>query len=293
MHIHQIPDDIFPGTDALADGIIIHDYTAEVGSFKGKSILNSNAISLVIEGEKTMHFAKKVVSINNDEFHFLSASNCLATINLSPRRNFRSILIFFTDKLLLDFHLKHASLIDALRKKYIPSPESYVSFKKDPFVYNFIDSLQLLLKKNTRISKEMSVLKFEELILYLVTAYPQSTLSFEMSGKKDMEDMELRKVVESNTSYNISIEELAFLCNMSLSTFKRRFSKIYDCLPGKWLVQQKMDMAARLLEHEGEKPGNIYHLVGYENHSSFSAAFKQAYGVTPTEFQQQKLNVYQ
>jgi AraC-like DNA-binding protein len=292
MLIHNIPNDIFPETDALADGIIIHDYVAETGSFKGKSILHSNAISLVMEGEKTMHFAEKLVQVKDNEFHFLSASNCLATMSLSSRQRFRSILIFFTDKLLADFYLKHAALIAVLKEKYSPAPASYISFEKDPFVYNYIDSLQLLLKGG-RISKEMSLLKFEELMLYLLKAYPATVLSFDAVYKKDFEDMELRKVIENNTSYNISVEELAFLCNMSLSTFKRRFSRLYNIVPGKWLVQRKMEMAAHLLKHSHEKPADVYHKVGYENHSSFSAAFKQAFGVSPREFQQQKLNVYQ
>lgn len=293
MHIHSIPQDIFPGKDVLADGIMIHDYTAEVGSFKGKSILQSNAISLVIEGEKTMHFAEKVVNIKNNEFHFLSASNCLATMNLSPRQQFRSILIFFTDKLLFDFYLKHSTLITGLKEKYQPSPESYISFPKDPFTHNYINSLQLLFNSGERISKEMSLLKFEELMLYLLKTYPETILSFDATAKKNFEDMELRKVVEGNTSYNISVEELAFLCNMSISTFKRRFNKLYHTMPGKWLLQRKMEMAAHLLEHGHEKPGDVYHQIGYENHSSFSAAFRQTFGVTPKEFQQQKLNVYQ
>jgi len=79
------------------------------------------------------------------------------------------------------------------------------------------------------------------------------------------------------------------MCNMSLSTFKRRFARLYGTSPNKWLLQKRMEQAASLL-HQQEKPSQIYHKVGYENHSSFTQSFKQVYGVTPREFQQ-KVNV--
>ena len=88
---------------------------------------------------------------------------------------------------------------------------------------------------------------------------------------------------------NISLEELAFLCNVSLSTFKRRFVKIYGSAPNKWILQKRMELAKKLLHHN-EKPGEVFYKVGYENHSSFSQSFKQAFGITPKQFQMRQLN---
>ncbi|WP_317165449.1 helix-turn-helix domain-containing protein [Chitinophaga tropicalis] len=51
------------------------------------------------------------------------------------------------------------------------------------------------------------------------------------------------------------------------------------------------EQAATMLLSYREKPGEIYHKLGYENHSSFTQSFKQVYGITPSEYQQQKLNV--
>ena len=95
---------------------------------------------------------------------------------------------------------------------------------------------------------------------------------------------------KANLIKNISLEELAFLCNISLSTFKRRFEKIYGMSPSKWMLQKRMEIAKDLLQHYNEKPGEVYHQVGYENHSSFSQSFRQIFGVTPKEFQRQQLN---
>jgi AraC-like DNA-binding protein len=292
MTIFNLPQDIFPG-NKTPESIIIHEYAAPDGSFRGKSIMHTNAISLVIEGEKTMHFAETTVHIKDDTFHFLSAGNCIASMKLSKRKIFRSILIFFDNKVLDDFFVKYDSLITRLKGKHTPASEPYISLKKDAFIYNYIQSLQLMTGQGTKIPMEMKQLKFEELMLHILTRHPKALLSFRSVKSNDFDDLEIRKAVEVNFANNITIEELAFLCNTSMSTFKRRFLKIYGTSPNKWIMQRRMEMAKELLLHRHEKPGDIYHKVGYETHSSFTQAFKQVFGVTPKELQLQQLNVFE
>jgi len=287
MIVHNLPQDIFQNKREGNESLIFHHYSATVGSFKGKSILHKNAISLVISGEKTMHFANTAVYIKDNEFHFLSAGNCLASVTLSKKEIFRSILVFFDNQILTDFYLKHAITIDRLKRGRKVESEGYVSFQKDKFIYNYIDSLILLFESGEKISMEMRFLKFEELMLYLLEKHPQKILSFQSSQSKDLNDLEIRKAVEANVTNPISLEELAFLCNISLSTFKRRFQKIYGTSPTQWMVKRRMEIARNLLQHHNQKPGEVYHKLGYESHSSFAQSFKQTYGITPKEFQSQ------
>lgn len=262
-----------------------------MNSFKGKSVLHKNAISLVIKGEKTMQFAEQTVFANDRSFHFLSAGNCLASIDLSRQDLFRSILIFFDDKVLTDFYLKYGEVINDFKSRNHITVQPYVSIAKDEFVHQYIASLELMLKSNQQISKQMKNLKLEELLLYLLEKYPLSLLSFQTKKQTDFDDLQMRMIVETHAMDNLTVEELAFLCNTSLSTFKRRFAKIYNSTPNKWLLQRRMETAANLLKNHGEKPAEVFHKLGYDNHSSFTKSFKQVYGVTPKEFQLQSLNV--
>jgi AraC-like DNA-binding protein len=290
MSVTNLPHDLFP--DEKGSGhVIIHDYSAVTPSFKGKSILHTNAISLVISGEKTMHFADRAIHINNEAFHFLSAGNCLASMDLSRKGTFRSVLLFFDHKVLTAFYLKYDALIHKIKAHRSFPAEAFVSIRKDEFVRNYIESLTKMLAGGVSISPEMRLLKFEELMLHLLEHFPEQLLSFQPPEKKSQDDLDIRKAVESNITNVISIEELAFLCNISPSTFKRRFAKIYNTSPNKWFLQKRMEIAKNLLEHYHEKPGEVYHKVGYENHSSFTQSFKQVYGITPKDFQQQKMNV--
>ena len=129
-------------------------------------------------------------------------------------------------------------------------------------------------------------------MLHLLELYPAKILSFQASNNQDFDDLEIRKAVQTNIEKNISIADLAFLCNLSLSTFKRRFVKIYGTSPNKWILQRRMEMAKELLRQPGEKPGEVSYKVGYENHSSFTQSFKQAFGITPKDFQKQQLTIH-
>jgi AraC-like DNA-binding protein len=132
-------------------------------------------------------------------------------------------------------------------------------------------------------------IKLEELLLYLLHTDAAKLQSFSLIAK-DEEDMRFRKAAESHIATPISVEELAFLCNTSLSTFKRKFLKMYGTSPQRWLVRQKMQLAANLLKQPHERPGSVYEQVGYTNQSSFILAFKNAYGKTPKEYQRANLN---
>jgi AraC-like DNA-binding protein len=288
MEIFNLPYDIFPGKDVRAEDIIIHDYSVRKGSMKDRSILHTNSISLVLQGYKTMHFAEKTVSANENEIHLLSAGNCLASIDFSKQSSFRSILIFFTGKALSDFNMKYSR--QGRVKGQAVNPMPFVSLAKDDFIRNFITSLRLLIDSGQAISPEMKWLKFSELMLYLQEKFPADIQAFKATNKLGPGDVAIRTVMEANITNNLTIDELAFLCNLSVSTFKRRFAEVYGSSPNKWLLKQRMEIAARLLHHQHEKPGEVFHKVGYENHSSFSQSFKQIFGITPKEYQSQRLN---
>ena len=290
MDIINLPQDILPGERSGSESIIFYDYSPPPGRFKGKSILHKNAISLVISGEKTMHFAEKTVYARDTEFHFLSAGNCVVSMNLSMETPFRSILIFFDTALLTNFFIKYASRVNKIKDAKKNAPASYLSFTKDPFIRNFIDSLQLLLQSKEQLSTEMRLLKLEELWLYLLEKYSTRLLSFQPAPNTHSDDLVIRKVVETNVTNNVSIAEMAFLCHMSISTFKRRFIRLYGKSPNEWFLQQRMKLAKELLQHHHEKPSQVYDKVGYESHSSFSQAFRKIFGKTPSEFQLEYLN---
>jgi AraC-like DNA-binding protein len=92
--------------------------------------------------------------------------------------------------------------------------------------------------------------------------------------------------MEENYCFNLKMEEYAQLSNRSLSTFKRDFQKIYKTVPGKWLLEQRLNHAWRLLSASHKTISETTFESGFENISHFSRSFKKRFGVTPSAFKQ-------
>ncbi len=70
---------------------------------------------------------------------------------------------------------------------------------------------------------------------------------------------------------------------MSLSTFKRNFIVEYNVSPGKWFQNKRLQRAKELLEGGNLKASDVYLEIGYNNLSNFSIAFKNKFGLSPSE----------
>ena len=285
MKVYTLPDDISLDKKTPNSDIIFSHYTSLKDSVREKSHLACNAFSLVISGIKTMLFAEKAVNIKDTEIHLLSSGNCIASVSISKQKTFESILIFFTNQVLSDFYLTYAAKLNNTKKE---NPNSYLEFEKDEFINNYIQSLLLTLNKNRHFSESMKRIKLHELFLYLLENYPDKFLSFEQSASISDRELQIRKIVEANKDNNLTIDELSFLCNMSPSTFKRQFKKVYNTSPSIWLNEQRMVLASKMLNERKEKPSEVWHKLGFETHTGFTKSFKKFYGCTPKDF---KLNL--
>ncbi|MDJ1505873.1 AraC family transcriptional regulator [Xanthocytophaga agilis] len=270
----------------------IYNYVSDKKAQRNKIFLEQNLITLVEQGEKVVHYANNATIITDTQFALLSSGNCLMTEKLPVNNMYCSTMFFFDNSALTKFFIKYASLIDKISSKVGKAKEPFVVFQKDDFVRSYITSLKLIHSQTSAFSEMKLELKFEELMLHLLEKYPESILSFQLSNQNEYSDLELRKAVEQNITNNLTLEELAFLCHTSVSTFKRRFLKLYNLTPRQYFLQRKMEIASSLLL-QNENPGEVFYKVGFENHSSFSQSFKQMYGVSPKQFQQQKLTFSQ
>jgi len=119
-------------------------------------------------------------------------------------------------------------------------------------------------------------------MLYLINKYG-NTFEMYLQSLIDRDTSPFKKIVESKIHSNLKLEEIAFLCNMSLSTFKRHFINEYEMSPGKWLKEKRLQKAKETLEQGNLKPSDIYLDFGYNNLSNFSTAFKNKFGFSPSE----------
>jgi AraC-like DNA-binding protein len=266
------------------DPISVFSYNSHVSNLKAKIKLQQNLFSFLLEGEKTVHYAGTQVNIKPHQFLLLAAGNCLMSEKMATKGGrYRSILMSFDNSILADFFTRYPQVGKAASGKMREVP--FLLFEKDAFLVNFTESLGCMLASGQRVSASMRRIKLEELLLYLSENHPGQIQKLQNVCLQAEEDMLIRQAATANIENNITVEELAFLCNTSLSTFKRKFAKIFGTSPNKWLLEKRMQKAAQMLRQGKYKASEIYFELGYENLSSFIQSFKQVHGITPRQYQ--------
>lgn len=82
----------------------------------------------------------------------------------------------------------------------------------------------------------------------------------------------------------LSIEELAKSCCYSLSTFKRRFSELYNLPPHRWILRCRLSLACLILSTTDESISSVASTCGFINNSHFIATFRRHFGLTPRQY---------
>jgi AraC-like DNA-binding protein len=91
-------------------------------------------------------------------------------------------------------------------------------------------------------------------------------------------------IIQKNIHKNLSVNEFAILCNMSPSSFKRKFRDIYTESPIKYLMKIKLEKASKLLKNKNKQISNIAYDLGFHSITSFNRSFKSYYGKTPSKY---------
>jgi AraC-like DNA-binding protein len=89
--------------------------------------------------------------------------------------------------------------------------------------------------------------------------------------------------VEANLFRDITVEDIAKEVNTSSSTVLREFQTRIGKSPNAYLVDRRLEEAMALIKSQRYSIGQVSDIVGYENLSAFSAAFKKRFGLTPSQ----------
>lgn len=230
----------------------------------------------MIEGHKEIFNAQQPSILSGQEFALITTPNCLMTEKRAfPDVTYQSILLFFSNEILENFRMNHQLSIED--RSAMESNEIEV-FKYDNYCFNFRSSLKLLMANGVA-DQEILKAKFNEIMLYLCKHSPEKMHPLLSKPTNDLE-FRFKRTIENNLFSNLDLEELAFLTNMSLSTFKRHFKKYYNTSPQKYFQLKRLEFAKYLIE-KGERPNDIYQRSGYQTLSNFIKAYKAHFGHSP------------
>jgi AraC-like DNA-binding protein len=276
MAIENIPEIYFENPTKSKD-IFVYDFKMTSDVVKSKVNLSMNMFSFLQVGKKQVHFANTSKAVNSEQSLLLKKGNWLWTELLDTEAIYYCKLFFFSEKKLTDFLSKYTKNVKPYQEK-VP----YFVIENDAYIASFISSLSSKTFEDSPYCDAILALKFDEILLYLLDKYG-SEFEHYLHALISKEVSPFKNIVEDHVHSNLKLEEIAFLCNMSLSTFKRHFTAEYKKAPGKWLKDKRLQKAKELLQGGDLKASDIYLDVGYNNLSNFSVAFKNKFGISPTE----------
>ena len=276
MAIENIPE-IYIHDKNKSPELFVYDFKMTNDVVKSKVNLGMNMFSFLQVGKKQVHFAGTSVAVNKDQSLLLKKGNWLWTELLDTEAIYYCKLFFFSETKLKEFLDKHTN-----NKQIVKDEIPYFIIQNDSYITSYLNSLSTISEAPSVFMNNLLSVKFEELMLYLLQKYERK-FEIYLHSLIVKETSPFKKIVESKIHSNLKLEEIAFLCNMSLSTFKRHFIKEYNVTPGKWLQDKRLQKAKETLEQDNLRASAIYLDFGYNNLSNFSIAFKNKFGINPSE----------
>lgn len=154
----------------------------------------------------------------------------------------------------------------------------------DKLLHGFMESIDVLLDHPELADEAMVKTKLIEFILLLSkTQNASSHLDF-LSALFKKNTTEFRDTVTNNLYSNLSVEEFAQLCGLSVSSFKRKFTEVFNEPPKKYMTKMKLHRASKLLTSDNLRISDIAYQCGYETISTFNRSFKTHFGKSPSDY---------
>ena len=164
------------------------------------------------------------------------------------------------------------------------SNQSSEKINNDFLIQKYIEELLFYFDNPSLVNDEILILKLKEIILLLSQTQNAETVQVILSQLFSPITYSFKQIIEANLFSQIGIEELANKANLSLSSFKREFKKIYNDSPANYIKNKRLERAAELLSISNERITSIAFDCGFNDLANFTKSFHHKYGITPTNF---------
>jgi AraC family transcriptional regulator, exoenzyme S synthesis regulatory protein ExsA len=164
------------------------------------------------------------------------------------------------------------------------SNQSRGTINNDFLIQKYIDGLLFYFENPTLVNDEILVLKLKEIILLLAQTKDAETVQVILSQLFSSTTYTFKQVIEANLFSQIGIEDLAQKSNLSVSSFKREFKKLYHDSPANYIKARRLEKAAELLHASSERITDIAFDCGFNDLANFTKSFHDKYGTSPSQY---------
>ncbi|MEM7106372.1 MAG: AraC family transcriptional regulator [Bacteroidota bacterium] len=246
---------------------------------------NEACFFYIHEGESRMYSANETVKLTAQEGVVMQCGNYIADmLSTSEVGCCEAVAVhLYPEVIKMIYENEIPDLLVTLNNI---KPIKVEKFQSSQLLKNYIQSLEFYFDNPELVSEELLKLKMKELILLLAKTDKAEAIKSLINGLFNPSEVDFRSVVEANVYNKLSLEELASLTNLSLSSFKREFVKHYDSSPGKYLKTRKLEKAAKLLKATTLRISDIAFDCGFGDLAHFSKSFQKHFGHSPSEYRQ-------
>ena len=154
----------------------------------------------------------------------------------------------------------------------------------DLLLENFRESINILLDNPDLADENIIKTKLKEFVLLISKSQEApSQLDF-LAAMFKPNNIAFKTTIQHNLYANLSLNELAALCHLSISSFKRKFKETFDESPKRYIANKKVEKAADLLKSSNLRISDIAYDIGFDSLATFNRNFSSFYGISPSKF---------
>lgn len=236
----------------------------------------------MLKGE--MQFQLYDAHINIPASHALLL-NCIESgkqISDLNNSNSEIVIVTFHPDILKKVYERELPLIFQKNDKI--TNQSSGKINNDFLIQKYIEGLLFYFENPSLVNEEILVLKLKEIVLLLSQTQNAETIQVILSQLFSPTAYTFKQIIEANLYSQVSVEELAQKTNLSVSSFKREFKKLYNDSPANYIKNKRLERAAELLLISDKRITDIAFDCGFNDLANFTKSFHDKYSVTPTNY---------
>ncbi len=246
------------------------------------ALVNEARLVYVVQGESTLTSAQKQLKLQSQDLLIMKTDNFINQWHKMKDNAWVKVIVF---------QIK-SDLLSDIYDEQLPSwfqsdsnivPDSLLRIPSNPSINAFFSSLTTYMNQTQMLSEEILRLKMKELITLLLQIDQNGAIGKIFRNLFQAPDYAFQEIIQQNLFNDLHVEDLAFLSNMSLSSFKRKFNQIYGTSPNKYIISKRLEKAHTLLRTSNLNITEIAYDCGFSEVGYFSKTFKKHFELAPSD----------
>lgn len=253
------------------------------------TLINEARIVHVFNGKSNLYAANQFIPLQKGNTIIMKCGNFINNWLPNEDDAYNEVVVFqLTAKMLKNLYQDQLPqwFKEVGGTKVLPSQKQDAHLLLD----HYFEGLRYYLDHPNLISENFLRLKIQELLYILAETDQTGNNKLILSSLFQANEYEFQEVIQTHLFEELKIEDLAFLTQMSLSSFKRKFKQIYGTSPNKYFISKRLEKAQLLLRTTQLQVSSIAYDCGFTDVGYFGKTFKKYYNYSPSEFRDQLLN---